>query len=435
MRTLPSQDWVFADGGKFQLIFETDNINEVTNFGADLAEFYRRVTDSSLTYIDNPPEIRPGANESEKQENYRKAVQEAEKRLREAKACKISPRVEPQAPYWAICEDCGIRYAVKYVARRTGPRVPRNLCQTCINKTQERDGHQSGYLQEFSGKLGENYKWGKMLPWQDDCLPREDRKDAIEIVEAFDPRRYVGYLLADGNGMGALFEKCKLRDATQLLSEKLSKIILDSLAEPMPHLSERLNEVMKTRAVIKDYLPVYPLYLGGDDIFVLLPAAYAINYAVRFCQQFEEKMYRLLREDALFDNIAREEAYPTMSAAVVICKGNYPYTLAHQRGESLLRKAKQLSKSTSGKSLSSVNFEVVLGSEMVSQITETISRPPFHQRPYWVMSRTALDAVTRGLALDINVLFDQRYSLRFLPQKRVIELRSLFDPTDRPAGS
>lgn len=56
---------------------------------------------------------------------------------------------------------------------------------------------------------------------------------------------------------------------------------------------------------------------------------------------------------------------PTMAAAVVICKSKYPFHLAHQRGEQLLKEAKRLCKSQRQQPMSMVNFELIVGNRLV----------------------------------------------------------------------
>ncbi|PKM83508.1 MAG: hypothetical protein CVU88_02660, partial [Firmicutes bacterium HGW-Firmicutes-13] len=59
---------------------------------------------------------------------------------------------------------------------------------------------------------------------------------------------------------------------------------------------------------------------GGDDVFVLIPAKWSLDFTLRFSREFEKKMSESLEKLDIKVNMN-----PTISAAVVVCKGNFPY--------------------------------------------------------------------------------------------------------------
>ena len=211
-----------------------------------------------------------------------------------------------------------------------------------------------------------------------DPLAKPDWAEDADDVAEFDlrERNYVAYLVADGNGMGDLFGQC---DEQQIksFSAGLTTALNASLADP----TAQFRKTMPGKAAM---VPVLPLILGGDDLFALIPAPYALDFARRFCLAYEDQLKTLVKQVQL-------DAQPTVAAAVVICKSKYPYALAHQRAEELLGEAKRQCKllaAETGQHLSAVNFEVILGNRLAGQEDVDSERRKAVRttlRPYWVV--------------------------------------------------
>lgn len=417
---------IVNDGGSFRIIFETRE--QAIAFGADLAELYRLALGGSLT-VAEPVELNG---------DFRKANKMASNRLRWAKSHRQGVVAEVHMPYVAFCESCGVALA-KRRDRLSGKRASRRsqyLCQTCQEKTAERNHTYQAILDEF-------YEAYCTFP---DIQPKGNPKwpeDADDVAE-FDLRKrnYVAYLVADGNGMGQIFGSCD-RDQIAKLSQELSRVLRDSLAVPAARVRGQLPDK-------PDMIPILPLILGGDDLFALIPAPYALDFARQFCLAWEEQMRNLVKEVGLTDIPP-----PTIAAAVVICKSTYPYALAHRRASELLKKAKRQSKllaAEKGEYLSAVNFEVILGNRLAGLDDRDDNRlilPTL--RPYWVAKKgLSADAQERGDLhagdqggpgrageglsadaqegrIDLQILLAQRLALKDLPNKRLAELRRCFE--------
>lgn len=399
---------VVNDGGSFRVIFDTEL--DAMAFGADLAELYRLALGGSLT-VAEPVELNG---------DFRKANDEAGRRLRWAKSRRQGVVAELHMPYLAFCASCGVSLADTH-GRQKGRRTSQRsqyLCETCQIKTAERDRKPRAVLDDFY----QLYHKAAGDP------PREDpdwAEDADDIAE-FDLRKrnYVAYLVADGNGMGQIFSSCD-RSQIETLSEGLTPVLQSALA----------NAAAKFRGNVpgqRDMIPVLPLILGGDDLFALIPASYALDSARCFCLEWETQMRELVTRVGV-TGIPQ----PTVAAAVVICKSKYPYALAHRRAEALLKEAKRQSKllaAETGEHLSSVTFEVILGNRLAGlededEQTASVIRPTL--RPYWVApSGLSADAQERGI--DLKELLAQRLALKDIPNKRLAELRHRFEDL-RPA--
>lgn len=236
---IPDRDLIINDGGAFRVIFEdTDSQkakDEAVNFGRDLAELYRRITGANLTVAEPVPY----------KGSFQKASKEAQEKLREAKNRGDVPAVAVHMPYLAFCSSCGIAIASQRHKRHPDERE-NYYCDTCLQKEKERDAEveklknkkdRSGFLGLFYQAIEsvcENANY--------ESMPERFAQQADDIG-AFDltGRRYVAYLLADVNGMGAWFSSCQKENTMKELSQSLPDIMRESLAAPVQIYSNKLK--------------------------------------------------------------------------------------------------------------------------------------------------------------------------------------------------
>jgi len=404
---------VVNDGGSFRALFTGQDAEGLAQrFGEELAELYRLVMDSTLSVA--PPHL--VANDLPPKDN-----DAASQALRRAKLHREHYTAEVHMPYVAFCASCGVAPAVQYAVLPSEERLqdvqPRYLCRACQDKARERASQRSDFLDAFLEAVTGDANKNDDFTWPEDAdeLAGEDR------------RRYVAYLVADGNSMGELFGSCPNKDALHRFSKGLTGAVRRSLADATKQLQRCCPPREVRRGKKKQQLvAVLPLILGGDDLYALFPAPWALDFARCFCLAYERHVGELVRETLQDDNIFP----PTVAAAVVICKSKYPYTLAHRRAHTLLKEAKRLSKAHAAEheeSLSTVNFEVILGNRLERQGAgrEQAIRPTL--RSYWVTeSPDHLSPEAKARTSDLSVLIRQRYELRDVPNRRLNELRRRF---------
>lgn len=419
---------IVNDGGAFRVWF-TD-AERGRDFGRDLAELYRLCTGGGLTVADNLPEY----DESDPA-SFTRASNEVHAALRAAKNRGQQARATAaHLPYTAFCVSCGVMVANEHHARHDDdePGSANYICRYCLHKaaaarrSEEEVETETGFLDLFRKAARTQLEKGTRL-----SFPR--RHDWPEALAKFEPRRYVAYLKADGNGMGIWFNRCRTEAELKKLSAALSRVLREALAAPCGRLRERIDE-LEIRKADRDVLPVLPLILGGDDLFALLPACWALHFAAKFCQAYEEKILTALRDDVkLPEAQASTDQFkrPTIAAAVVICKANYPYTLAHERCEELLKEAKHLARRMEleqKQSASSINFAIITGNDVggLDHSGEGDYRATL--RPYFVNEPKGDQAENMGKAgMVIMQLIEHRRELCTLPGKRRAELESLYD--------
>lgn len=418
------RDIIIQDGGSFRILF--DRKKDAEAFGEKLAEVYRLATRGVLT-VAEPVEVNG---------DFGKASEEAEKNLRLAKRWRKDWQDLEQMPYMAFCASCGVGLAVAHQSYYENEKE-QYLCVSCLNKSAERIEKSGSFLKPFyrevvgeaelaladwPGMEKQRYRLGKGIVEDvaDDNDEAHDRpvtekRDLPEDIADYDPRRYVAYLLADGNAMGEVFGKCRSPEQMRDLSKGLTKVIRQALAVPARKMME--NNQLDDNS--QSFIPVLPLIMAGDDLFALIPAPWALDFALYFCQEYETGMAVLLKDTGLNDVVPR----PTVSAAVIICKYNHPYAQAHAAGEARLKEAKRLSKqwilTGGGQPLSAINFEVVLGGRLVDESPSSEIRATL--RPYWVSGGG------NDWGLPLQWLIEQRWELKSMSRKRLSDLKNLYD--------
>ncbi|MBM4430869.1 MAG: hypothetical protein FJ026_11075 [Chloroflexi bacterium] len=384
------KDIIISDGGSFRVLFS--NREKAISFGAALAEIYRQAADGTLTVAEPIPV----------NGDFPLASQEAEKALRQAKRDRHGGVTTPHVPYVAFCASCGVGLTVRHGKRHDDDPRATSLCKACQNKATEADVNRLGdFLTPFLEQVAPSTPLQELdLPWQAEGVTGSE--------QGYDPRNYVAYLVADGNDMGKVFDGCNEKQMRQL-SQGITQIVYQGLAAVATRIM-RWAQPQRQR-----FVPVLPLIIGGDDLFALLPAPWALDAARCFSQVWEDEMGKLVKSVGLVP-------VPTISTAVVVCKANYPYFLAHQAAAERLEQVKQVSKALASRhsqNLSAMDFELIIGSQLVSAPGE--SRFQDTLRPYWIK-----DVVPRGWGLPLSALLEQRLDLQHLPNKRRSQLRTHF---------
>lgn len=429
------EDVIVKAGGNFRIIFPDGD--KAQEFGEHIANTYHLLLDGKMTVAqpqvyDSTQELCPPNNKKCDLSATDKCFTCAEKALgaeldkqKRTQAQLLSS--QPHAPTIAYCQPSGIGLAEQYTEMVKDDQDSIQYVSGQANRMKEvgfitKPGSKQVEPKDdtFLGRIAVEIKDETYTNWPWAKTP--------EDIAAWDPtRRNVAYLVADGNNMGKYFSYCQGSEQWRQLSEAMQTAVYAAIAAPIPKLIQRLNP---------QEIPLLPLIAAGDDVFVLLPAPYALDFAQRFCLTFAEKM----NGEKIVTEIraATDNALPpmTMSAAIVICKQSYPYNLAHTFGEDLLGSTKRVVKTIGrerGEWLSAVSFDTIIGSAGSSgRRYQTLHQPLL--TTYWATPPTGEGKETIEIVEDVlrtavtlNTLLDQRLHLKNLPNKRRAELRALFD--------
>jgi len=399
---------LISDGGAFRIVFD----DEITarDFGNDLAELYLRCAGGVLTVAD------PVEYDDSNDERFKKCYHAAQEQLRSAKSRGDKAATAVHLPYTAFCASCGVGLASGHRKKNESDTRSRAnyLCADCRNKTEEKFDQDRIFIGAFGESLLKELGDTEKLPQIKFEL---NDRDWVDLICKADARSYVAYLLADGNGMGQLFSQCN-RTQLEYLSKELTNSLRHSLAKPCATMIRSQGEALK---VLEGKLPVVPLILGGDDLFALLPAPFALDFATEFCQIYEETMTAILARP---ETNLSDQPKPTITAAVVICKRSYPHTLAHQRAECALKQAKEMARRievTTGKRVSTLNFDVVTGNQVTADSAGNDHHYRASLRPYFIS-----DAAPADWGINMQNLIEARVTLKALPAKRRSEFEKLY---------
>ena len=392
---------IISDGGAF--LFEFVDKENANDFGRDLAELYRRCAGGNLTVAD------PIGFEADE---FKEKSKEAKENLRLNKSAGDVSASAVHLPYTAFCASCGLAVALDHRSKVKGARA-NYICSNCFNKDREQAEQKKVFINDFRKAV---------LQITDDqaaekSLAEPEKNDWTDAIGRLDARNYVAYLVADSNGMGRLFSDCD-KEQMMLLSDGLTKVLRESLASPCRELLKGQPDLAH-----ESLLPIVPLILGGDDLFALLPAPWALDLMRRFCIEYEKGMKTLLGQDE-FAGVYEENRPATISATVVICKSSYPHTLAYNRARIELKKAKELARriEVAKQPLQSVvSFSFIAGHRIddLADLQKQLYRST--RQPYFIRE------VDKNLGTDVLRLSDLRLSLKDLPAKRRAELKDLYD--------
>jgi hypothetical protein len=320
-----------SSAGSFRILFDSEQ--QAREFGKYLSELYRRRLGGTISITDPIKVI-----------NEKEAIEDAQINLRRIKHIGISPLSTEHVPYIAVCASCGVGIAKEY-KKRYKDEKENYICNICERKAETRDQMKNGFLREFISSL------------QIESMDNIDFPNGADDVAKLERRNYVGYIIADVNNMGAVFSACENFEKMRSLSKALYEVLNISLAKPTRSLIEN-----RSNGKTPGFVPVIPLILGGDDVFALVPAQQALDFALQFSREFENRMNEKLSEIGIQDR-------STISVAVVICKGKFPYSTAHELGEKLLRKAKKRGK-IENPSTSTISFKIITKNEIFEREKE-----------------------------------------------------------------
>lgn len=181
-------------------------------------------------------------------------------------------------------------------------------------------------------------------------LQLPDGLTLMENLRDLEDREWLAVIHADGNGLGAVFQNFGEVSGAQTSREYIDKLRMFSLA------LDRCTETAASVALTEYYrrlvslpgheaqhsdkeLPAVPLVLGGDDLTMVCDGRIALRTTEDFLTTFAKQ----LAEDEDIQAVAKNLEHPlTASAGVAIIKPHFPFHLAYDLAEALLRSAKRL---------------------------------------------------------------------------------------------
>ena len=176
----------------------------------------------------------------------------------------------------------------------------------------------------------------------------DDLNDLEAVLE--DDASWVALIHADGNGFGQVFtnfgshlsrhegdwHSYNLQYVKDL--REFSLALEEATEEAFRHALKEIPEVpVSDNGRKADDCPVIPLVLGGDDVTVICDARIAFPFINTFLRAFEEetKARKICSLVTGWSNLS-------MAAGMAIVKPHFPFHLAYELAQQLLRSAKQV---------------------------------------------------------------------------------------------
>jgi len=223
-----------------------------------------------------------------------------------------------------VCDNCGIRPAVEI-------KDNEYLCKVC---SLVRDLSKSrGFVAKLNSTYyieGDIVEPSKIIKIKDanekEVKVEEYAMEAIAGYRNVNDTKYVALIKADGNNAGRIF------GYTTTFSEYIDKSFrLDYGVKKRFY--ETLNELLEAEKDKKDLTSrvlVGVLYLGGDDIMLMMPSQIAVPFAVK-----------------MFEAIDKESGF-TFKVGVISVKPDHPVQFAYKAVNELMESSKLENKSSLG---------------------------------------------------------------------------------------
>lgn len=235
---------------------------------------------------------------------------------------------------------------------------------------------------------------------------QEPRNNAT--VQASDDDNFVALpkvavIHIDGNGVGAVMRD--LESAKALISEDDFVSVTgckaddaDSLRHFILAVNGRLDRAVENAFVAawesvatwakwdarqegRPYtaIPVVPVLLGGDDVTVITSGDYALPFAVTYLKRYEENT----RADPILSVLGSAQSGVsgpmTAAAGVAIVRRNFPFHIAYDLAECLVRRAKKVGKPSQQ---STIDYHVLFDSTVLDSKELLRSYTAFTTRPF-----------------------------------------------------
>lgn len=237
-------------------------------------------------------------------------------------------------PKQGIVQDCP---STNFAADTWSDSEKKWLSQVAVSKLCSAQDANEKLKTDYLGKCGSEEK-------QRSLATRFDFPLELEMMGQPDDKGYIAVIHLDGNGIGSRFKKCQTLAAFRKLSKDMREAANDALYKVVLKLriemegeDLRKDFSLKTKDQDDYYLPLRPLFVGGDDIVLISEGRIGIWVAENYIRCFNDLMNQKL-------GVEEGEQAVVCCAGVAIVKTKYPFFRAYHLSEELMRSAKKVSR-------------------------------------------------------------------------------------------
>jgi hypothetical protein len=230
--------------------------------------------------------------------------------------------------------------------------------------------------------------------------------------EAGRKQRYLGFLYADGNGMGALFGKLRSLEELRTLSLEVAGCFA-GLRDVVREEARKMLQVREEEEAGRHFLD---LLAGGDEVIWILPGTLAVHVAERL----DSWLAKAVEARPALKEILRKHGHEglTVGVGLALTGLGYPVRYQYQLAKALQKEAKKRTYRT-GVDESTLDFELLTDSSPISEDLKSLRRlyaktreSEFVRtcRPYGSHELTALRRSIEA-ALENQMALSQLYGL------------------------
>ena len=153
-----------------------------------------------------------------------------------------------------------------------------------------------------------------------------------------DGENYFAIVHVDGNNMGVKFRGCDTLTARRRLSREIRRKTEGAFADLLAKIIRMKNSggFDKVLELEKNFLPIRPLIIGGDDVTFLCPA----NMAILFTRTLMENLFAETPSDAPEHLTQKISRHMDSCAGIAILPTKYPFFRGYKLAEQLCDSAK-----------------------------------------------------------------------------------------------
>lgn len=167
-----------------------------------------------------------------------------------------------------------------------------------------------------------------------DVSPKQIAFDVSKLTSKND---WIAIVHVDGNSMGQVVQKIgRDRDRFAAFSKSLDKVTELSANDAFNSIKASFDN--------SDTIPIRPVFLGGDDMTVIIRAELAIEYTKAYMRAFEKHSESELGQ-YLSGVFAEGEKHLTSCGGIAFVKSSYPFYYGCNLAEQLCSEAKKVSRS------------------------------------------------------------------------------------------
>ncbi|MEW6574335.1 MAG: hypothetical protein AB1374_11980 [Bacillota bacterium] len=330
---LPEEVIIYHRGGGAMFLAPLAQAEEVC---AALEEKYLRKTlIASITAVHLPVRLR----QLLRSKDFQQIRNELIHRLQIRKLQKPSPVHFEWLPVARRCQACHIRPATGvYTESADQPE----LCEACWKK--RREGQEAklpsgfiSYLKRYQEKYGRQAPYLETIMADKKAVPDEDDINKIrraETLEELSSNGYVGVIAADGDSVGGILPRLNSLAEYVHFSRKLYDLSTGCVYESLATVLRAGRKEQPDGGEKRCFHPFELVALGGDDLFLILPAKSALAMVQEITRRWEEGRAGIIPPGR------NDLPPPTLSFGLLICPHTLPLYFMHQLSQQLLRHAK-----------------------------------------------------------------------------------------------